>query len=392
MKTKITYLVLLFLLSTPVYAQKSTENKPWIVKAVNKVGAFIDTMATRGIDKRYIYVPERPWQLVLKNHINDMYMSVEATVTEEEMARYGYKGHYTMKSTFEPRFTYNVGLWIGYRGYGLGYNISLSKSNGNSFSIGATGSRYGINLRTRSLDTRELNVNLWGEDEDGQFDGEMKGYHAWDDISIRTFILDGFYMLNGKRFSYAAAYDQSVVQMRSAGSLMVGAMWYQSSVDFSQAKNAPIIQVMGNTGKMKIQEGGIGVGYSYNWVPVKNLMVNVTAMPMLLFYNRKKVTLYDSNYDIFLFEDEVSKNGKKAYPEDADDLSWTDDVTLEQTREVVKHGNVSFNLDARASITYCWDRYFLNVHGQWNQFKHSMDNNTLKLNDWFVNASLGMRL
>jgi len=67
-------------------------------------------------------------------------------------------------------------------------------------------------------------------------------------------------------------------------------------------------------------------------------------------------------------------------------------VTLEETDEVVRHGKVSFNLDARASITYNWDRYFLNVHGQWNQFKHSVDNNTLKLNDWFVNASLGVRL
>lgn len=199
-------------------------------------------------------------------------------------------------------------------------------------------------------------------------------------------------MLNGKRFSYAAAYDQATVQLRSAGSLMIGAMWYQSNIDFSQRKNAPIIQAMGNTGKLKVQEGGIGVGYSYNWVPVKNLMVNVTAMPMLLFYNRKKLTLYESNYDIFLYEEENLKNGKKAYPDDIEDLSWADDVTLEETKEVVSHGKVSFNLDARASITYNWNRYFLNIHGQWNQFKHSMDNNTVKLNDWFVNASLGMRL
>ena len=60
------------------------ERKPFLVRAVNKLGAFIDTMATRGIDKRYIYVPERPWQLVLKNHINNMDMRVESTVTEAE--------------------------------------------------------------------------------------------------------------------------------------------------------------------------------------------------------------------------------------------------------------------------------------------------------------------
>lgn len=384
--------VFLIALTLSLSAAVAQERKPWLVRTVNKVGAFIDTLASRGVDKRYIYVPERPWQLVLKNHLNDMDMNVESTIGEEVLASYGYIGHYSMKSTFKPRFTYNIGLWVGYRGYGLGYNISLSKSNGNSFSIGATGSRYGIYLRTRSLDTKNLTVDLWGEDEYEKFNEHIDDFRALEDISINTFILDGYYMLNGKRFSYAAAYDQATVQLRSAGSLMIGAMWYQSNIDFSQRKNAPIIQAMGNTGKLKVQEGGIGVGYSYNWVPVKNLMVNVTAMPMLLFYNRKKLTLYESNYDIFLFEEENLKNGKKAYPDDIENLSWVDDVTLEETKEVVSHGKVSFNLDARASITYNWNRYFLNIHGQWNQFKHSMDNNTVKLNDWFVNASLGMRL
>ena len=383
------FLIALTLMPSLAIAQ---ERKPFLVRAVNKLGAFIDTMATRGIDKRYIYVPERPWQLVLKNHINDMDMRVESYVTEKDLVDYNYQAHYNLNSDFKPRFTYNIGLWIGYRGYGLGYNFSLSKGNGSTFSIGATGARYGIYLRTRSMDTRELDVSLRGADTDGEYDAEIKGFHAYDDINVKTLILDGFYMLNGKRFSYAAAYDQSVVQLRSAGSFMLGAMYYQSNVDFANRKNAPIIQSMGNTGKIKIQEAGLGFGYSYNWVPVKNLMINVTAMPMLVFYNRKKVTLYDSNYDIFLDEGEESPRGKKAYPNDINDLSWTEDVTLEETREVVRHGKVSFNLDARASITYNWNRYFLNVHGQWNQFKHSVDNNTLKLHDWFINASLGVRL
>lgn len=379
----------LIALTLPLSMAVAQERKPFLVRAVNKLGAFIDTMATRGIDKRYIYVPERPWQLVLKNHINDMDMRVESTVTEADLASYGATGHYNLKSEFKPKFTYNIGVWIGYRGYGLGYNFSLSKANGSTFSIGATGARYGIYLRTRNFETRELDVDIKAVQGEEIYNAAAKDVSVWDDIKINTLILDGFYMLNGKRFSYAAAYDQSVVQLRSAGSFMLGAMYYQSDVDYAQRKNAPVVQANGRAGKIRIQEAGVGFGYSYNWVPVKNLTVNITAMPMLMFYNRKKVTLYDSNYDIFLYED---ANGKKAYPEDENDLSWTEDVTLEETDEVVRHGKVSFDLDARASITYNWDRYFLNVHGQWNQFKHSVDNNTLKLNDWFINASLGIRL
>ena len=44
---------------------------------------------------------------------------------------------------------------------------------------------------------------------------------------------------------------------------------------------------------------GYGLGYAYNWVPMKNLLINITAMPMLVVYNRTKAYLYESNYDIF---------------------------------------------------------------------------------------------
>ena len=37
------------------------ERKPFLVRAVNKLGAFIDTMATRGIDKRAAGA-EKPYQ------------------------------------------------------------------------------------------------------------------------------------------------------------------------------------------------------------------------------------------------------------------------------------------------------------------------------------------
>ena len=79
----------LIALALPLSMAIAQERKPFLVRAVNKLGAFIDTMATRGIDKRYIYVPERPWQLVLKNHINDMDMRVESSLSEADLANYG---------------------------------------------------------------------------------------------------------------------------------------------------------------------------------------------------------------------------------------------------------------------------------------------------------------
>ena len=161
--------------------------------------------------------------------------------------------------------------------------------------MSATGANYGLNLRIRRFHTRELEIRLWGQEDGESFDLKAP-METNDDIKVRTSIIDGFYMFNGKHFSYAAAYDQSVIQLRSAGSLMVGLMWYQTSLDYSSRLNALFIQALGGVGRIKIHEGSLGVGYAYNWVPVKKLLINVTAMPMVALYNRTKIYMYDSNF------------------------------------------------------------------------------------------------
>jgi hypothetical protein len=90
-----------------------------------------------------------------------------------------------------------------------------------------------------------------------------------------------------------------------------------------------------------------------------------------------------------LDEGEVSPTGKKYVPDD--DTSWQDDITLEEVSSTTKYGKISLNIDARASITYNFDRFFLNVYGQVNHWNNKIDNNRIKLTDWYVNASLGYR-
>ena len=48
-------------------------------------------------------------------------------------------------------------------------------------------------------------------------------------------------------------------------------------------------------------------------------------------------------------------------------------------------------MDARASITYQFDRIFLTVSGQYNRYSNKADDNELDLTDWNINAALGVR-
>lgn len=379
------FILMLLTCSIQGYAQ---DRKPWVLRVLNSVKTYIDSSAVKGIDPRYIEVPEKPWAVVLKYNTNHMDLQSTSFLSKERLAEKDINGEFSWESTFRPKNEISLGAWIGYRGYGFGYSYSLQRTAGRNFSIGATGSNYGLNLRIRRFKTHEIGAHYWGYDDDGKFDENWQDAETWGDIMVRSAIFNGFYMLNGKHFSYAAAYDQSVNQIRSAGSLMLGVMWFQTSLDFSSPTNGLLIQMLGDVGRVKIHEGSIGIGYAYNWVPMKNLLINVTAMPMLSLYNRTKTYFYDCNYDIFLEEGDVSPKGKKVVPEDD---SWTEDITLTERDTNVSYGKVSLNIDARASITYQFDRFFLNIYGQVNNFRHSVDNNELKLTDWYVNAALGVR-
>jgi hypothetical protein len=48
-------------------------------------------------------------------------------------------------------------------------------------------------------------------------------------------------------------------------------------------------------------------------------------------------------------------------------------------------------MDARASMTYQFERFFLTVSGQYNRYNNKVGDNELDMADWYVNAALGIR-
>ena len=239
MNKKSTILSVLLLLSLQLCAP---EQKPWVLRALHSIGEYIDSATVKGIDQRYIQVPVKPWAVVLKYHVNEMNLRSLSSISEEHMAEKGEVGDFNWETIFQPSSESSLGAWVGYRGYGLGYSLSFHRSKGRNFSIGLTGSNYGLNLRTRKFQTNQIDVNIWGHDEDGAFELNDLPAETWEDIKVKTAIFDAFYMLNGKRFSYAAAYDQSTIQIRSAGSIMIGVMYYLTTLDYSGRQNALLIQ------------------------------------------------------------------------------------------------------------------------------------------------------
>jgi hypothetical protein len=166
---------------------------------------------------------------------------------------------------------------------------------------------------------------------------------------------------------------------------MAGAMYFHSTTHYDTDINADLIMLMNDIGRFKTWQASAGVGYIYNWVPVKGLLISAMAIPMLTFYNHNKIWRYDSNL----------KQAFKHYGfETALEMKDSDyRIDKENPNISTKNSSMKINFDARVSVTYEWNkRVFLNAFCQFTNFKYRLDDLNGRLNDWYINASLGLRL
>ena len=368
---------------------------------IHNVQQYLDSATMRKVNPAYIEVHEKPWRVILRYKANALGVDYEDKLEgpgENEYAKW--------KMAFRPRVNQSVGLWVGYRGLGLGYSQSVTKNEGRFFSFGATGAKYGITFRLKKYKMFDTTISAQ-EYQDGKVIGEMKSdAQTYDPVWISSYYLNGYYVFNGKRYSQAAAYNQSVIQRHSAGSFLLGATFYQSSIDFSKPRNAGIMLLSHNIGRIKLQQASIGAGYGYNWVPVRGFVVNAMAMPSISVYSRVKAYKYDSNYDMSDIngqEDDYGKwnsetrqweNGKSHKPVDYADEEgqWLEEAEVWRNGSDTEYSAFRFSLDVRCGIVYNWRNYFIGLQGQFNMMGYKKDNNRVSILDGFGQASLGIRL
>ena len=104
------------------------------------------------------------------------------------------------------------------------------------------------------------------------------------DVTMKVLNLAGYYTFNHRRFSYPAAFTQSYIQRRSAGSWLVGFSYQGGSIvtsDELKAKNpnAPDVRIY-------LGHFGIGGGYGYNWVLGKKWLLHFSTLPTVVVFNR----------------------------------------------------------------------------------------------------------
>lgn len=343
---------------------------------LHKVGAFIDKSTVKGIDTTYIGVPEKPWQFMVRGFSDYATIHMNSHLFSDDNV-FSFDWEPSIKTGFSNLY----GVWVGYRGYGIGfsYNPRPNKRSEKGFSLSLGGSQYGLSLKINRFKNTEASVKL--TDFDNKEGEPYFGDITLDDpMSIKTVLVDAYYELNGKHYSNTASYDQSVIQLRSAGSPLIALSWFQGEVDYASNKNALFLTLMNDVGKFKFSQACIGAGYAYNWIPWPNrvsskprlkqgrLLVNAMAAPMLSVYNRVKTWLYDYDFESDIENAAIKEKGTETF-----------------------HSRLAVNFTARLAVVYNLDPWFGVANAQFNRYGYKHQPIDSDLTFWNFSASIGYR-
>ena len=392
---------------------------------ITKAKSFVERSVVHGLDTNYVKTPSRPWQVSIKSRVSQTDLQMHSVIDGGEL----FDGEGTMPfirgvgdMETDPRIMTKVstslGVKVGYKGISASYSFPIGGDKSQNISLRSTGRWYALNFRWHKFKTKTVRTHYAGavqgrEIED--FDEATEDYkfsdwgeaYGWDetekeqlpsDMSIKTLIFDGFYIFNHKKFSYAAAYNQKTIQARSAGSPIVGLMGYYADFKYNDDRNAELIYWMDGIGRLRQYQLALGAGYAYNFVPAKGWLISAMAMPMLTVVNRTRINSYESN-----FKEKAKENllgyiiveaMKEEGVEGLDDVNFdfTDELKIEGTGAHSRNNRLAPNFTTRLSVTYNWSRYFINANGQFNNFNYKHRAMHGHLNDWYINASVGVRL
>lgn len=289
-------------------------------------------------DTAYIGRPDARWTIKYRGNLSGADMRT-TNVTDGVQNR--------SRVTADCRGT--LSMAVAYRGLGLGVAVNPAKFAGKckdfEYNLNSYSNRYGFDVVFLSSKT-------------------YHGYKASDaeridirkgQISQNALNLNFYYAFNYRRFSFPAAFSQSYIQKRSAGSWMIGASFDGSKTEL-------------NDMTIRLNEFAVGAGYAYNLVIARHWLCHLSALPTM--------TIYSHDY---------TKTLTSADEDNAPSATST-------VRHDMKYHFPSAIITGRGAVVYSWRNKFAGATAVYN-YSVAGDKDHLKVrrNKWRVRMFFGFR-
>ena len=248
-----------------------------------------DSLLTRryrkgGIDTAYISRPQTKWTLTARYNVSGAEIESE-----------GMDEGYHFKSEMEADYKSTLSVGVSYLGFTLSMALNPAKLMGKyrdyEFNFNSYGRRFGFDV----IYQEAKNFTGWYDRDDMQ-----RIDLPPDLLSVKTLNVNAFYVFNSRRFSYPAAFSQSYIQRRSAGSFLLAAsaMAQHATLHYEQPM------------ELKMTNIGIGAGYGYNFVPSQRWLLHISALPTFIVYSNTSMTFNDNRVPLKYHFPEVIITGR----------------------------------------------------------------------------------
>ena len=245
------------------------------------------------VDTAYITRPATKWTVRARMNVSGAKIETEGFSPPSEGL--GEAQHFNSEMEANRKATLSVG--VSYLGLSLCAALNPAKLMGKyrdyELNFNSYGRRFGFDIIYQDA----KNFTGW-HDHEG-----MERIQLPDGLlSVRTLNLNAFYIFNSRRFSYPAAFTQSYIQRRSAGSFILAAsgMGQHATLDWDQEM------------QLKMTNIGLGAGYGYNYVPSQGWLLHISALPTFIVYSNTSMTFGDTRVPLHYHFPEAIITGRGA--------------------------------------------------------------------------------
>ena len=261
----------------------------------------VDSMLTLNyrkgdVDTAYITRPTTKWTVTARMNVSGAKIEAEGIDRSAVTLGSSENGQH-FKAEMEAIRKATLSMGVSYLGLSLNVSLNPAKLMGKyrdfELNFNSYGRRFGFDVIYQDA----KNFKGW-HDHEG-----MERIELPDGLlSVKTLNLNAFYVFNSRRFSYPAAFSQSYIQRRSAGSFLLAAsgMGQHATLDWDQEM------------QLKMTNIALGAGYGYNYVPSQGWLLHISALPTFIVYSKTSMTFDDTHVPLHYHFPEVILTGRGA--------------------------------------------------------------------------------